>query len=249
VLGNSTGEIAAEKAGIIKKNSIAIIAPQAPEAAEVLHDCAGRVGAKCFDVTDGGLKHAEDCHPGLLGFHQVENAAAAELAIRKIWENAKEKNSIFSGIEEEKLNRCTAEGIRDARWPGRMEILSDNPFFMVDGAHNPDGASALADSLMKLYPGEKFVFAMGVLSDKDYAAMLEPILPLSEKFYTVTPDSARALGGGKLAELINARGVEAQHLAGIKDLLDTLEAGKKTVAFGSLYYIGDIEKMWWRDGL
>lgn len=99
-----------------------------------------------------------------------------------------------------------ARGIHRAVWPGRMEILSTEPFLMVDGAHNSNGIHALRTSLEELYPEEKFHFVMGVMADKDYEKMIGELLPIAMDFVTVTPESARALQGETLAEDIRKQG-------------------------------------------
>ena len=121
-----------------------------------------------------------------------------------------------------------------------MEIVSEKPFLMIDGAHNENGAAALAESLGELYPGEKFHFVMGVLADKNYKPMVQLVLPLAAKITCVTPESGRALQGGALAEYIRGLGVAAESRADICEVLAKLEQGVKTVAFGSLYFIGEI---------
>ncbi len=85
------------------------------------------------------------------------------------------------------------EGLFRAGCIGRLELLHENPVFLVDGAHNPQGGTALMESLRALFPGKKFRFLMGVLADKDYLSGLEAALPLAERFYAVRPPIDRAL--------------------------------------------------------
>ena len=128
-----------------------------------------------------------------------------------------------------------------------MEIVNEHPFFMIDGAHNSHGVTALADSLQKLYPGEKFHFIMGVMADKDYEEMIDVLLPLAIDFVTVTPESNRALQSSDLAECIEKKGIPARYVEDMAEVIrPLLHDGKreaKTVAFGSLYFIGAIEAM------
>lgn len=116
---------------------------------------------------------------------------------------------------------------------------------MVDGAHNSNGVSALKNSLMTLFPGEKFHFIMGVMADKDYEEMVEELLPLAAYFTTITVESQRALQAEELADCIRKKGVKAECA---KDLLTLLAAENgdsnvKTIAFGSLYFIGEIKSL------
>ena len=76
---------------------------------------------------------------------------------------------------------------------GRMELVSNDPFFLMDGAHNSNGVEALKKSLETMYPDEKFHFIMGVMADKDYGEMIRELLPLALDFKTVTVESERAL--------------------------------------------------------
>ena len=123
-----------------------------------------------------------------------------------------------------------------------MEIVSNEPFLLVDGAHNSNGVDALKESLMHMYPDEKFCFFMGVMADKDYDVMIREILPLAEKFYTVTPDSDRALQASNLAEFIRKEGVKATELSGVDEIEKHLKSDTKNVAFGSLYFIGELKQ-------
>ena len=112
----------------------------------------------------------------------------------------------------------------------------------MDGAHNSNGVDALRESLMQMYPGEKFCFFMGVMADKDYDAMIREILPLAEEFYTVTPDSDRALQASHLADFIRKEGVEATEFSGVDEIRKHLKRDTKNVAFGSLYFIGELKQ-------
>ena len=144
--------------------------------------------------------------------------------------------------KEADLNDRIKSALEEAMWPGRMEIVSNEPFLLVDGAHNSNGVDALKESLMHMYPGEKFCFFMGVMADKDYDVMIREILPLAEEFYTVTPDSDRALQASNLAEFIRKEGVKATGLSGVDEIERHLKSDTKNVAFGSLYFIGELKQ-------
>ena len=107
--------------------------------------------------------------------------------------------------------------------------------------------AALAGSLQMAWPDEKFVFVVGVLADKDYGGMLIPMLPLASVFITVTVENKRALQGKKLAELIQKQGTEAVATENITEAMQEAEnrikkKRQKIVVFGSLYFIGELEK-------
>lgn len=247
VLGDSLSEIAAEKAGILKKGTRAVLESQKPEAAAVLTECCSRLGIPYQIINpeeiipmQAGFSY-QDPVPyqiKMAGTFQRENAAAAILA-------AKELSGLSYPIDSDAIHR----GIAKAFWMGRMEIACCSPFLLLDGAHNENGVQALCESLRELYPGEKFHFIMGVLSDKDYRKMAECILPLAVKVTAVTPDCARALQEKELAEYIISRGVRAEYGKTAEEafapfsLGDAKAATGRTVAFGSLYFIGEAKKI------
>lgn len=94
-----------------------------------------------------------------------------------------------------------------------------------------------------MYPDEKFHFIMGVMADKDYGEMIRELLPLALDFKTVTVESERALQGEALADCIRAKGIPAEAYQNLADVLPDFSksSAEKTVAFGSLYFIGEIK--------
>lgn len=246
VLGNTLPEIAAEKAGIIKKGVHVICESQEDEIEAIFKEVAKQeeaaditfVDPKEF-VIEGLVDDGKQCFSAcgyekltmkMLGLHQYENATAAILAAKAFLPEISE-NVIRSGIGK-------------TVWKGRMEILSKEPFFMIDGAHNAHGVSALHKSLKALFPGEKFHFIMGVMADKDYEDMISELLPLAIDFTTVTVGYSRSLEAKELASCIAEKGIKAESKASLDEALGeiTLDRKAKTVAFGSLYFIGEIEE-------
>ena len=235
-LGNTIEEIAREKAGIIKAGVPVVIAPQESEALAVLQRAAAAKGVRARCVQEKDLQGAKALQPGLLGAYQRENAATAMCAAQVAWTRCR--------IEKEKMKTVIARGIHRAVWPGRMEILSTEPFLMVDGAHNSNGIHALCTSLEELYPEEKFHFVMGVMADKDYEKMIGELLPIAMDFVTVTPESARALQGETLAEDIRKQGVPAHAITKVAEIPELLTPKEKTIALGSLYFIGELKSVY-----
>ena len=231
ILGNTLTEIASEKAGILKENVPAIFAPQDDEALAVLQKHPGTL------VSSEDMEKVAFMKPGLMGEYQLENGAAAMLAAQKFLSRI--------GFDEERADAAIEAGIHTAIWKGRMEILSREPYLMVDGAHNSNGIHALKTSLMKLYPDEKFHFVMGVMADKDYEKMIEELLSLAIDFVTVTPESSRALQAESLAEKIRSQGIPARSMASVADVLTLPRVGEKTIALGSLYFIGELEALYY----
>ena len=226
ILGESLSEIAQEKAGIIKKDSYVIMEQQEAEAKAVLLDKISKIKPRGYEFAEECLiKRMSELNLKMQGVHQWENAAVAYLAAKQL------------GISEDDI----IYGLEKATWAGRMEIISKSPFLLVDGAHNGHGVMALKESLMTIYPGEKFHFVMGVMADKDYREMVEYLLPLALDFATVTPESSRALQARDLAEFIQSKGIRASQIENVDKIKENLKSDAKNIAFGSLYFIGEIK--------
>lgn len=240
VLGNTLAEIAAEKAGILKTGSRVVIEKQENEALQVLIKACDRLSLS-YQVADVAEMPEElyFSNMKMKGNFQKENASAAILAAKKL-----------AALGYPVTENAIQKGISRAVWQGRMELICEKPFLLIDGAHNGHGVKALAESLKIMYPGEKFHFIMGVLADKDYEEMAEMILPLAQDVVTVTPESSRALQSEKLAEYIKSNGIKAKSgkdlptvFAPFLNKQDNYAENEKTIAFGSLYFIGDIRKL------
>lgn len=246
VLGHTLPKIAAEKAGILKPGTRAVFGCQKEEALAVLRQTCKdlqipfrEVRAEQIITTANGFSYPGEPEYRMrmpLGY-QCENAMTAVFA-------AKELKRLGYPVTKEAI----ASGILEAVWAGRMEVVCESPFLMLDGAHNTDGVAALMNSLKELYPGETFHFIIGVLADKDYRAMIKPALLLAAHVTAVTPKSKRALSGEALAEYIRGCGVSAESCGDIKEaflpfLKREKQAAKKCVAFGSLYFIGEAREI------
>jgi dihydrofolate synthase/folylpolyglutamate synthase len=225
LLGDTLDAIAREKAGIMKRGvPVAVARSQRPEAMAALADEAGRRGAP--------LTVAEAAWSGpvaLAGPHQAGNAALAAAALRLL-------RGVGVTVPEESI----ARGIASAHWPGRLERVGG---ILLDGAHNPDGAAALAAALEALHPGRPAEIVFGVLVDKDHAAMLRALAPAARALHLVAPRTPRARAPGTYRAL-------AAGLVGRVDEHDTVEdaircarrgAGDDGIACvaGSLYLVGE----------
>ena len=234
ILGNTIAQIATEKAGIIKKGTILVLEQQEEESALVLEQAAyEKQAAELVKTEDVWRERIAKLPLRMLGTHQWENATAAMLAAVKFLQ--------ITDIEDI-WDSLIVPSLVQTIWRGRMEILMDSPFFMVDGAHNSHGVHALAKSLLELFPDEKFRFFMGVMEDKDYMDMIQEILPLALDVCTVTPESERALGAETLAQKISAYGVEAKSIGEAEHIYEYLHPTEKNIAFGSLYFVGELLK-------
>jgi dihydrofolate synthase/folylpolyglutamate synthase len=251
LLGDTIAEIAEEKAGIIKPGAAVVSAPQDPDALHVIHRVCSNWGCMLSLVDEAQLsgtprdftyRNWEHLSIGLLGSYQTQNAALAIETIERLRQHGVE-------ISDDDLRA----GLANTRWPGRFEVVSHHPEFVIDGGHNPQGAQALVDSLQLNYPGRPVFFIVGVLEDKDYPQMLETIMPHGTQFFTIEPPNPRALSAYKLARAIrftcqDMMGCTASHNAHeTKSIPDAVAqareaAGEEGVvcAFGSLYSIADI---------
>ena len=246
-LGDTLEKIAATKAGIIKPGCHAVCYDGAPEVTEVVRAvCAEKqVPLKCVDFSrmdpiaetldgqtfrwDGAEKRV-----ALLGPHQLHNTATVLHAVEALRERG--WNIPDAAVDA---------GLANVKWPARLEVLSRDPLFLLDGGHNPQCAEALAAAIDKLLPGEKVVFLLGVLADKDYPQIMDIVMPYAKKFVCMTPFSDRALTADKLRDYLKSRGAQASSCGsdvarGIRAACRA--AGKRgaVVAFGSLYLAGHV---------
>ena len=247
-LGPTLADIAAAKAGIIKPGSPAVSYGGAPEADRVIAAAARACGAP-LTVVDftrlrlrgAGLDGQTFDFDGLAGLtlpllagYQPRNAAVAVTALRALrargWD-----------IPDEAIRR----GLASVRWPGRFELLRRSPPFLLDGSHNAHGMRATADSLRSLFPGQKFVFLVSIMADKDAGEMLRLLLPLAKAFVTVTAPSPRAIPAADLAARIEALGGSAEPAASIPAAVEraaALAAGGPAAALGTLYFSGEVRQ-------
>ena len=254
-LGDTLEAIAGEKAGIIKRGGDVVVYGQSESVERVFEDACRERGCRMFladsslaNITSVGVegtrfdyKDRRDLFISLLGKYQIGNVTVAIEACDVL------RDKGFR-ITEENLR----DGLRDAYWPGRMELLRKEPVVIVDGAHNPQGVEALCESLEQLFPGEKYTFVLGVLADKDYSGDIAIAAPHAKKFYTVTPPSYRALSGDALAEEIKKHAdVPVTACAAIPEALDTVLAeaspDDRIVVFGSLYQECEVRAYFGRD--
>jgi len=210
-LGDTLAAIAAEKAGIIRPGRAVVVGPQEPEALAVVRTAAAAAAASClvwgedFGCSADGMSVRYDSGgyclagltPGLPGRFQTTNLACAVTAARLL-------GAAGFPVADGAIRR----GVAAARWPGRMEIFPGPPRVMLDGAHNPAGAAALADSLADVRY-RRLLLVVGVMADKAWQELIAPLLPLAAAVIAVAPSLERALPAETLAEFIRQGGVEA----------------------------------------
>lgn len=247
VLGDTVEKIAETKAGIFKENGHAVIYRGAPSVEEVFeHVCAEKnvkLRKADFDslnrISHGLEGQVFDCGERkglllpLLGEHQLHNASVVLSVVDTLIE-------IGWKITEENIR----EGLRDASWPGRFDIVSRDPLFIIDGGHNPQCLEALAKNVEDYLKDRRVIALTGVLADKDYADMYRPIMPMIQEFVCVTPPNPRRLVAEKLAEYLENAGAKATACAtiedGVKKAIELCGKDGVVLCFGSLYSIGSI---------
>lgn len=225
-LGDTIEKIAAEKAGILKPGVPAVFAEQREEAETVLraHAKGPYTLARDWAITDLSVNargskfrmRGQGVVCPLAGQHQVENARTAAIALHQL------------GVP--------ADGIAQTRWPGRLEQVSREPEIILDGAHNPAGARALADYIRSFYSGRRIWMIYGVMRDKAAGEMTALLFPLADRVIVTAPDNSRAMP----PEEIPAPGATLTQTVGQAVAL-TREAAADDVIFitGSLFVVGE----------
>src|SRR5208282_5254130 len=209
-LGHSLPEIAAEKAGILKPQTPAVIAPQPPEAREALLararelNCAILETSEVFGVTEGYaeegcvrakiVEKATGCtyelSPRLPGRFQLQNALNALAAVRLLQERGYR-------ISDENIVR----GIAATQWPGRMERVATRPDVYFDGAHNPGAAKELAAFLEENFRGRKVYMVFGAMRDKAVDEVTGALFPHAYEVLFTEPRTPRAISAAQLGRM------------------------------------------------
>jgi dihydrofolate synthase / folylpolyglutamate synthase len=231
-LGHTIEAIASEKAGILKPGIPAVFASQRPEADKVLDARAAELHvpvtrAEDFEIRDLHIDARGSRFSGIVcplaGEHQVDNAVTAALALRAL------------GV--------STDGIADARWPGRIEHVSPNPDIILDGAHNPAGARALARYLERFYGTRRIWLVYGAMRDKAIEEVAGILFPLASELILTAPDTSRALRPEALAEFAGRGHIEPTVEAAI-DYARTHAADEDAIVItGSLFVVGEARKL------
>ena len=207
-LGNTIAEIAATKAGIIKEQGFVVLAQQSPEAAVELLRRAAEVGA---DVAREGLEysidsraiavggqlisitglrgHYDEIFLPLHGKHQASNAAAALIAVEA-----------FFGEQDLDIDAVRA-GFANVTSPGRCEIIHRDPTIILDAAHNPHGARAIAETLQTEFTFDDVTGIVALMADKDALGILQELEPVMNQIIVTTNSSERSMGVADLTKL------------------------------------------------
>jgi dihydrofolate synthase/folylpolyglutamate synthase len=252
ILGNSLADIAAHKAGIIKHMVPTVLLGQSKEVEAVIRSRCDEVSAPLTRVNPEDARIVCATLRGMaLIYKGYEAIKCKQLGICQ-------KDNVAVAIEvTEILRQCgymmsdeqMFAGIAKTVWRGRFEIIEQEPLVIIDGAHNPEGAKTLKESLDFYLTNRKYVYVMGVLADKDYTQIIEVMAPRGKAFFTVTPDNPRALPAKQLKEAIlkqepllkvYAETDVNRALAKAKKLVQRDEA---IVVFGSLFVLKEINRI------
>ncbi|NLM44245.1 MAG: bifunctional folylpolyglutamate synthase/dihydrofolate synthase [Clostridiales bacterium] len=252
VLGESIEKISYEKAGIIKRDQITILYPQRyKEAEEVIEKVCKEKNSICVKVSEENVvqkgfglegqkidylfngKIYKNIMLPLLGDHQLLNAAVAISAAVKL-------NELGFTLSEDSIRK----GIGKVVWPGRLSIISKEPFIVIDGAHNKDGVYALSKAVKKYFKDKDIVILMGMLKDKDHKESISILGPMAKQIVITEPNSERALSAEELAEEAREFCQEVYAMPNISEALEKALniAGNHSIILicGSLYLIGEI---------
>lgn len=248
-LGDSIEKIAAEKAGIIKKNCPVVLYSQDKVVYNIMwtkaqeldapfycadhpeiHISSQTMEGTVFSVKTDLLEMLDVALP-LLGNYQIKNCITVLEACAVL-----QKQGV--SLTDEAIRT----GLKNSRWAGRMEICGNAPLILLDGAHNADGILQLANSMQTYFENKKVTLILGILGDKEYSKMAEYILPHADSVILTEPHSERKLDVFSLARSItNYEGMiytEKEIEAAFEKAISITSADGIILCCGSLYMIG-----------
>ncbi len=243
LLGETIGEITLEKCGIIKPGSVVVCNPSQPQdAIQVIKEQCRQKGCRLIlanSVDERAVQSQlgktrfvyseREWELSLSGSYQVSNAAAAIEVCRIL------------GIED----NAVSEGLYKAFIPARLEVLSQKPLVLLDGAHNLAGAKALSKALKQL-GSPKFTTVTGMLREKDWQETEEQMLEFVKEVITITPNNSRALSGEELAEWFLEKGIDAFAAENCGQALQKALQSDAVLIFGSLYLASELREEFFR---
>ena len=246
VLGDTLGEIAAEKAGIMRPGGIAVSAPQRPEAEAELRPVAAELGAGLYVVGQdwrwetGAEAGAMDVrgpygdllalHVALLGDHQRDNATVAVAALQLLGKQG-------FPVSEDAIRR----GLSELEWPGRVQQLRESPLVVVDAAHNADSAGRLLETVESSFRYSRMILVFGASAGKDVAGMARVLGPAASRVIVTSSGHRRAAGTDALAEEFGRYAPAEAELAperAFEKAMQYARAGDLVLITGSVFLAG-----------
>lgn len=259
ILGSTLTEITHEKAGIIKNNVPVILYPQEAECEVVIRETCVKHNSRLISVSRESaefintfksqeeskyyqqiiVKTSRDSYNiklSLLGKYQLLNCSTAIHCIEELREK---------GVNVPK--ECIERALKSVIWKGRLEVLSDSPLVVLDGAHNIDGIKNLSESVDKYFTYNNIVLILGILADKQVEAMVKIIAPKAKRIIAVTPHSDRAEISKDLAKIVKRFNSNCESFEDYKEAFIKAKGyckkGDLLLISGSLYMIGDMRKI------
>lgn len=260
-LGHSIAEIASEKAGIVKPSAWVATSAERPEARTVIRRSCEEVGARLVEIDEAwGIENISSAlgqyratvnsvesnqkltiEPSLAGRFQIRNALAAATAARLLAERG------FNVTPE-----AIEQGIRTAKWPGRLERLQENPAVYLDGTHNPQGANELLAFWKENLAGRRILLVYGAMRDKAVDEIAGLLFPRADFVIFTQPLQPRAISAPLLAEmtghLAKSSMVIPDPAEALEHAIDIASPDDTIFATGSLYLVGDLRSYWFKDG-
>lgn len=237
-LGNTIEAIATEKAGILKASIPVVIASQSPAAEAVIARAArgplirsDSVKLERIHVTAESSSFFSDgteffCP--LAGRHQIQNARTAIAACRNL------------AVPDE----TTAQGLKDTAWPGRLETVRRKPNFILDGAHNPAGAAALADHIREFYSQDPVWLVYGAMRDKAVAEVTAQLFPLANRLIVTAPAFPRSLRPEAILEMHpHPNAVITASVPAALEMAKAAPPGTTVFFTGSLFVVGETKNL------
>ena len=264
VIGNTLEEIAQTKSGIIKLDCVVVSARQVEGVSNILRKKAQSTGCSYVEAEPAHMKILEENYDGMTfsykGFDNMHSNLTGECQ-RDNFATALEIVKCLRELGYEINEAAVKNGIAKTVWPGRFTCLTNNPIFIIDGAHNEDAAIKLKTSIQRYFSGKEIRLIMGVFHDKEYNKITELLCPLATKVYTVElPNKDRTLSAVKLAECAKQyceqvqvkESIRAAVEAAIKEAgqenpiceqCEKKEEGPVIIACGSLSYLGEVKRI------
>ena len=251
-LGSTIAEVAGEKAGIIKQGKVAVVREQTDEALEVIEPrCEEQIATLLLEGREWRLDeltpavggqaiairglHAtyDDILLPIYGEHAAHSAAAAVVAVEALLERPLDRDAVRLA-----LGAATS--------PGRLEVAARRPLVILDGAHNPAAARALAEALPDTFTWDRLHLVMGVFADKDLDGIVGPLAPLADAGYAAAVDSVRAQSPREVAAAMIAHDIPTENFTTVRDALDAAASaasdGDLILVTGSLYTVADARR-------
>ncbi len=249
-LGNTLAQITREKAGIIKQRTPVVTAVKQKQAQSVVQRVAHKKSAPVFMLGKNftvrrnrtgyfsyyGIENTwHDLQTPLLGHYQVQNAALALAA-----------SELLNKLKAEISFKSIKNGLTKTRWPGRLEIVSDKPLVILDGAHNLIAARNLSKFLAENLVNRRIILVVGILDDKPYAPMLKSLLPVCSRAIITRAKTDRALPTQKLyataKKIISDVTTVADVAKAAKHAIETAGPDDVVCIAGSLYVVGEAKE-------